>query len=293
MARLRVAHWPGDTALAAARPGSLPEGLTVETCLRRVWVGLDAPGRPLAGSPCVHYGAAAYRFLLEFITGLHSAVPGETNVLGQFRQSWRRWQAVHPAPAEQLTPTITALLEDARQIRRQYLQGVGGDSYGSLARRLVRPGREDRILIVGAGELARSIWPFFRHYATGGWNHRPAGSRWPAWLSGFDPAHGAAAARWATHVILATPPDPANDQRWQGWLQAARPATVLHLGHRRAGRFAVPNAGRQLFLEQLLDARRDRANVRSLQLARARAACAALARQRTAPASAPAQRARA
>jgi len=90
-------------------------------------------------------------------------------------------------------------------------------------RRLIRPGRTDNVLVVGAGELARSLWPFFRQHTTGAWNRRDLAGRLPAWIRPFGPDAGARAARWAQHVILATPPDTRNDGRWAHWLAQAAP----------------------------------------------------------------------
>jgi hypothetical protein len=273
MPALYVAHWPDEGNLPGHQAWPAGDGLPVQTCLRRLWISAS-PVHAGAAAPALYTDAEAYRFLLEFLTGLHSAIPGETNVLGQFRQSWRRWRAASPAAAAELAATVHALLSDAAQIRSRHLQGIGGNSYGSLVRRLVSPARGERILIVGAGELARSIWPFFRRYTTGLWNRRPVRTAAPAWLRPFAPDQGAVAARWADHVILTTPPDAANDSRWQAWLHAGVPATVTHLGHRRCGRFQVPSAREQYFLDQLFELRRSQANVRSLQIEHARAACA-------------------
>lgn len=271
---LYVAHWRYDGNLPADHPWPAAAGLRVATCLRRLWISAAPPAQLPAGEPERHTGAAAYRFLLEFMTGLHSAIPGETNVLGQFRQAWLRWRDADPAAAAALAPTVDALLGDARLIRSRHLQGVGGDSYGSLVRRLIRPARRDRILIVGAGELARAVWPFFRQQSAGLWNRRAVtGPPPPAWLRQFSPADGERAARWARHVIVTTPPDPHNDNRWTRWLNAAAPATVTHLGHRQPGVFAVQRAGQTFFLEQLFELRQAQANVRSLQVEHARAAC--------------------
>lgn len=279
MPPLYVAHWrQGGPQPAHVWPDAV--GLPVETCLRRVWISAGPPARTPDGEAEHYTGTSAYRFLLEFITGLHSAIPGESNVLGQFRQAWFRWRNSTPAAVATLAFTVDALLRDARRIRAQHLQGVGGESYGSLVRRLIRPGRSDRILIVGAGKLARSIWPFFQQHAVAAWNHRDATGEIPQWLGRFSPAEGPDAARWARHVILTTPPDTDNDARWSHWLSAAAPATVAHLGHGKAGAFHVDGTARLFFLEQLFALRQAQANVRSLQIERARKACLELANAR-------------
>lgn len=290
---LYVAHWRYDGNLPAAHLWPDADGLPVTTCLRRLWISATPPVRAPAGEPESYAGATAYRFLLQFITGLHSAIPGETNVLGQFRQAWFRWRDAAPAAAVSLAGTMDALLRDARQIRSRHLQGVGGESYGSLVRRLIRPARSDRILIVGAGELARSIWPFFRQHSAGLWNRSAVAGLSPAWLTQFSPGDGELAAHWARHVILTTPAEPQNDTRWTHWLNAAAPATVTHLGHRQPGGFDVEEAGQTFFLEQLFELRQTQANVRSLQVEHARAACNDCAERRYAQVAATPRRARA
>lgn len=270
---LYVAHWRYDGNLPGAHPWPAAAGLAVETCLRRVWISTTPPARAPDGTPESYTGAAAYRFLLEFISGLHSAIPGETNVLGQFRQAWLRWRATDPAASQALAGTVDALLLDARRIRARHLQGIGGESYGSLVRRLIRPARKDRILIVGAGELARSIWPFFRQHSAGLWNRHTLAGLAPEWLHQFGPADGEPAARWAQHVVLTTPADRDNDARWSRWLNTAAPVTVTHLGHRRPGAFSVANAAQTYYLDHLFELRQTRLNVRSLQVEHARAAC--------------------
>jgi hypothetical protein len=293
MTQLFVTHLPysGNPPLAdTARPGN---GLLVDTCLRRVWIGAAAPDSEQLSGTEVYAGRAAFQFLLEFISGLHSAIPGETNVLGQFRQTWFRWRASYPAQASQLASIVEQLLQDARRIRARHLQGIGGISYGSLVRRLIQPASEDRILFVGAGELARSVWPFFRQFSTALWNHRPTETLSVEWLENFAPGDGDRAARWARHVILTTPPNPANDARWRRWLEAAAPASVTHLGHRRAGSFQINSADRCHCLDDLFALRRSQDNVRSLQIEHARNACAEHAASRYAGGYSAAKRARA
>ena len=267
---LAVIHQPLDGQPPSPAPSATSTGLLVETCLRRVWIGAGAVAEPRGH---LYRGADGYRFLLEFVTGLHSAVPGETNVLGQFRQAWFRWRAACPAAAASLADVVDCVLRDARWIRSRHLQGIGGTSYGSLVRRLIQPARDARVLIVGAGELSRSLWPFFRQFDTGLWNRSAVPAATGGWLRNFAPGERTAAAAWAEHVILATPADQSNDASWQNALNAAAPRSVTHLGHRNPGRFDVASAGTLYFLQDVFDLRQDQAQVRSLQLEHARAAC--------------------
>ena len=231
--RLWVLHWPRHAGVGSLPSQSLVQlgrsGVLVDTCMRQLLIGTGP--RPLIDPACagtlqIYSGASAYRLLLEIITGLRSAVCGETNVYGQFRRAWQVSQQSLPADITQpLSPFIDALFSDTRRIRQQHLQGVGGNSYGSLARRLLAPARGARVLFVGTGELARSMLPFFRAAETGAWNHRPVAA--PAVDQWFSTTQADAAARWAEHIIFTTPADAEHDAGWQAPVAArhgAQPA---------------------------------------------------------------------
>ena len=176
--RLLVVHQVKDdagTGLAADRVAELGNlGFFLDTCQRQLAVLADpdcAPGAALPASTEVLAGTAAYSFLLQTATGLNSPVQGESNILGQFRHGWDRWRQA--APAEQLCRLhhhMHRLLSDARRIRRDYLQGIGGSSYGSLTRKLLQPGNDARVLFVGTGELAHSVAGLFGSYPTAAWS---------------------------------------------------------------------------------------------------------------------------
>lgn len=286
---LWVLHWPrhaGTGSLPVPVPAPLAgAGLLVDTCMRQVLIGTGARPciEPLhAAAMEMHAGVSAYRLLLEIVTGLRSAVRGETNVHGQFRRAWQESLASLPAGITQpLSTVIAALFSDAQFIRQAHLQGVGGNSYGSLARRLLTPARGARVLFVGTGELARSMLPFFATVELGAWNHRPVAApagihRW------FGPAQADSAAEWAEHIIFTTPADAEHDAGWQARLRHAAVRSLLHLGHRRGHRRAEQVSGTRHWdgvaatfdIDHILDAAAARANVASLQLVRARAACA-------------------
>jgi hypothetical protein len=245
--------------------------------MRRCAVTMDAAtARDLAllEPTEVHAGTSAYRFLLEVATGLRSAVPGETNVFGQVRRAWEAYRhAAGQADSALLGPLVARLIADTRAIRHEHLQDIGGASYGPLVRRLLRAAEGDRILIVGAGELARSLLPFFRAHRVGVWNRRAPGPAFAAAGRVFAPAEGPQAAEWAQHVIMTTPADDANDRLWKIWLGASLAESLVHLGRRRSEPSAWPGHLLAWDLDDLFDLRRSQDNVRSLQLERARHAC--------------------
>jgi hypothetical protein len=266
--RLQLAHWPGPPAQSV----ELPTALVVDTCLRRLAIAVRDELAEV-NAPELYTGREAYRFLLEVITGLRSRVPGETNIQGQVQRAWQAF--VHSAPTRAVDDLGTVLpraLSDAARLHRAHLQGIGGASYGSLLRKLIRPARGERLLIVGSGELARSLAPYFERQQRGCWNHRLRDVDLPVDRV-FAPDEDVAAATWADHVVLTTPPNATNDRRWQGLLSTRQALTVTQLGHCREHALAF-SAQRQFDLDHLFELRDRQADVRSLQIERARLACA-------------------
>jgi hypothetical protein len=274
--RLWVAHWPDpDVRAQGIAAGGGP--FVVETCLRRLAVTADrnvAAALAALRPPEIYCGLDAYQFLLEVMSGLKSAVPGETNVFGQVRRAWEsHCRLADHRSLEELGPLIARATADTRRIRREYLQNIGGASYGPLVRRLLRPQAGERILLVGAGELAKSILPFFRAFPIGIWNRRRPGPAFALASVRFEPGDGARAADWAHHVVMTTPADAATDERWMRWLGQSLVQSVVHLGRRRSDAPSWPAHVRGFDLDDLIDLRRTLDNVRSLQIERARLAC--------------------
>jgi hypothetical protein len=273
--QLRIAHWPGNPATLARADA---QAFVLDTCLRRLSVTL-APMATADAAPEQRAGAAAYQLLLEVITGLQSAVPGETNVLGQFKRAWAQYRQQAPATAAALAPIVEHALRDTRAVRQRHLQNIGGASYGPLVRRLLRAGDRDRVLFVGAGDLARSMLPFFTAFELGTWNRSLPGPQFPAAGRVFAPADGGLAAGWAHHVVLTTPADPVNDARWSSWLAGSLVQTVVHLGQRRGDEPVAPAHALGYDLDDVFDLRRSQDKIRSLQIERARHECRERARR--------------
>lgn len=261
----------------------------METCLRQIHLRMTPAGgltewpsnphrKEWLAVPELRSGNDAYRFLLEVTTGLCSAIPGETNVFGQFKKAWLNFRCTgEAAEVAHLAPTIHRLIDDTKTIRQEHLEGIGGCSYGSLARKLIAPRPGDKILFVGAGDLARSMLPLFRSHSLGIWHYRDIEVPNSLIERVFLPDQGQGAASWADHVILTTPADNHNDANWQDWLSATRARTVVHLGqHRAQDRVLKRNWGNALAyydLADMLALRREQDDHRSEQLMRARAAC--------------------
>ena len=138
--QLLVLHRPKDAAghgMVMAHQEQLSRhGFFLDTCLRQLAV-MDAAHAPeyLATRLCVddarlesYRGLHAYSFLLQTATGLNSSIPGETNILGQFKAAWSRWREL--TATEQVCRLHTSmhrLFADSSQIRREHLQGIGGN----------------------------------------------------------------------------------------------------------------------------------------------------------------------
>lgn len=274
LADLRVAQWPGSPAALPA----IAREFVLDTCLRRLCIGLG-PQPPFGERAPTddRRGADAYQLLLEVTTGLLSAVPGETNVFGQFRRAWNEFRREQPARAAALEPLVTQAVRDTRSIRCTHLQNIGGASYGALVRRLLAPRQGERVLLVGAGDLARSMLPFFAACEVGTWNRSPVGAPFASAGRVFAPGEGALAAAWAQHVVMTTPVAAANDATWAQWLAGSKARAIVRLGHRRTDCVPSPAHIASHTLDDVFDLRHAQHELRTQQLERAREDCRARA----------------
>jgi glutamyl-tRNA reductase len=133
--------------------------LEIVTCQRSVVLSHTelADARPLRAFE----GASAYDYLLRFACGLESQIKGETDVFGQVKSAYKELSSTRPEVAATFQTLFLKLLEDTKDLRANYLHGIGGNTYGALARRLLSPNSNDRVLIIGAGQISKSIAPYF------------------------------------------------------------------------------------------------------------------------------------
>jgi len=269
-------HWPGPVS-GVVTDELRRHAVVLRTCLRQLAFGLG-PGPVPVGLPGGERfaGAEAYRLLLEVACGLRSAVPGETNVGGQFLRAWEEsaWHLAAPERSR-LRPVVQALRADMRSLRARHLQGLAGDSYGSLVRELLAPAADARILFIGTGGLARSMLPLFRAWQVAAWNHRDPTSD-PALLTRVDRCFASAeadlAAAWATDFIFTTPADATHDATWAMRLQRHAHRRVIHLGWCRDTSGTWPGVSAPLVLDDVFALAAARAGRRQQQLAAATAA---------------------
>lgn len=279
--RLSVLHRRGVPADGpSADATDAPDALLIRTCQREVHLSLTGQTLRLDALAEIRRGVDAYRFLLEFATGLQSAIRGEANVFGQVREAWRAFESGQSSEsARALAPLMDALFRDTRTVRSQYLQGIGGHSYATLTRRLLGTTARSRVLIVGFGALGRSMLSKFGAGAVAVFN-RTRPTEMPGEIRHwFGPGEEGAAADWATHVVLCVPRNAEIDGRWIPLLRARPGLRIVHLACRRDDPGAWREVATLIDLDHVFDLQREQAELRSRQLARAREACAVLAKR--------------
>ena len=157
---------------SGVRLASSLHGFMIPTCQRTIWIGKEYTELKDVSTPArrTFEGTHAYEFLLRFACGLESEIKGETDVFGQVKTAFKTLSQSNPKLSDYLQPVFQKLLEDTKEIRAQYLQGIGGNTYGALARRVLNPESQDRVLILGAGQIAKSVAPYFAEFGLQMWN---------------------------------------------------------------------------------------------------------------------------
>ncbi|MBK9251506.1 MAG: hypothetical protein IPM70_06220 [Proteobacteria bacterium] len=278
----------------AAPDALLPNACAVKTCLREVRIAAlpeEARPAPMEASAAgfeTYSGAEAYRFLLQLACGLESEIAGETEILGQIKQSWRDYEAAHAAEARALRPWMQRLLQDTKEVRTEFVVGLGSATYGSLVRRLLGGTLTGPTLLLGAGQLAETILPFLDTGEVLVWNRsreraeamlsrqRVAQTAGRVVLLESTPEAEAAAWHRARDVVICIPADAGRDtERVRAWRNRARhEGRILHLGIDSAAGTAWQQVSDLSTLKDLFGLRDTHAAQREQLLARARKACA-------------------
>lgn len=300
--------------LLAAEPG-LESVLKIDTCQRKVWVyaseSWQAQERDVAiqdslGGFSYLESLDAYEFLLRWACGLESEVLGETDVFGQIKQAWRDAEKQGDAAILNLSTWMQRLFEDAKAIRSQHLQNLGGSSYGTLVRKVLKERRLDGpILVVGAGQIAYSITPALLESELWLWNRNPVrlcalheelhckdlNARLKK-LSSLKEEEQA----WklAAHIVVCIPLDAERDkERVRFFLEGnhllnnsdVSNRSVVHLGSRRAECGIWKQVSGLVCLDDLFAFQGVIGSVRSVQVIQAERACEEKARLRSLGAS--------
>lgn len=255
---LQVIHRHKATALAAgmASPGPLPspapsDSFFLDSCQRQIWITWSRTPTLIHGAGIETFsGEDAYRFLLRVATGLESQVRGETEIFGQLKLAWKSFEDTRSPLLQKIGPWMQKLFEDTKEIRSRHLQNMGGASYGSLVRKLLReyevlPG--EPILLVGAGHLARKVAPWLKENEIWVWNRSQSSLQTMLnELAAKDVRNirvisgelaEARAWRLASHAVICIPTDEQGDARRIRWWKEGkgeRRRSLVHLGDVKA-----------------------------------------------------------
>jgi glutamyl-tRNA reductase len=147
----------------------------IKTCQRTLLLyGLSSELKSKLSLAKRHYeGSEAYDYFLRFSCGLESQIKGETDVFGQVKTAFKNLTVKNPQLANSMKAIFLKAFEDTKEIRANFLQGIGGNTYGALARRLMNPTTHDRVLVVGAGDISKSVAPYFADFSLTIWNRSP------------------------------------------------------------------------------------------------------------------------
>jgi glutamyl-tRNA reductase len=294
--------------MSASIGAILPRAFFLDSCQRCVWVcsreelarsrsnALD--GSELPSSVAIFAGVEAYVFLLRVATGLESQILGETDIFGQFKEAWRKHSADESEARAELGVLMQRIFEDTKDIRSRYLQNLGGASYGSLVRMILRgrPNPKEPTLIVGAGQLAQSVAPYFADGELWLSNRNQANlialyaeikAKNPgAKVRMIQPEEEARAWSEAANVVVCVPFDEARDPERIALRRArGNDGVVIHLGGQRAQSGEWSTVGEFHALDDLFALERAQGNVRMTQISQAARACEEKAKLRSLGAS--------
>ncbi len=257
-----------------------PHLFHVDTCQRQIWITDHEPAT--SGRDVNTYaGEAAYEMLLSIACGLESRVIGETEIFAQLKNAWRKYHESSQGHAD-TDPLLTALFEDTKFIRSNYISGMGGQSYGTLIRKCVKPADGSHFLIAGTGELAATIAPLLTNWQLTLMNrsvnkaHKLAQSltNKGADVVVFTPASANLLAPHlsVTDIIVCRPFDAATDQRLAR-LPALR--SFVHLGASRENLAALSFAKHinTIGLDDIFALQAAQDELRKIRVTRARQAC--------------------
>jgi glutamyl-tRNAGlu reductase-like protein/shikimate/quinate 5-dehydrogenase len=274
--------------------GVSDEHFCIETCLRRLLIAhagdlllMSATATEQTGVDRLR-GIDAYDLLLRIATGLESEVPGESEVFGQFKQSWQAFRTSHPEASRKLDPLMRKLFEDVKEIRSRHLTGLGAATYGSLVRALLGADADQPTLLIGAGEMAAAILPYLsgrplyianrspeRAAALLARLRRKADHADQLQIIGGELDAELAAWQTATNVVVCVPPNRERDlARVQAWkTRASKPGHLLHLGKLAPGDSLWAQLDRFATLADLFALQSANSERRRVQLLHARNAC--------------------
>jgi glutamyl-tRNA reductase len=299
LADLQVLHLDAasfrQTPAELAAAGGHGQAWVIATCQRTVLVAAGREARaallermPQAALAQGYTGAEAYAFLLRFACGLESRLVGETEIFGQIKESWRDFCASPGMLSRQLDSWVQLLFQDTKEVRARQLSGLGSSSYGSQVRRLLGTASAGPTLLVGAGQLAQAVAPWIQAGELLLWNRtrdralelaRLAAERNPQRVcSVLDATAEAELEAWSTagDIVMCVPADPARDAaRIAAWkARVGHKGRIVHLGLGESGDVSWAEVSGLTSLASLFDMLKAQSDQRSVQVTRARRACA-------------------
>jgi glutamyl-tRNA reductase len=163
----------GDVLRSYGALSGVDEVFVVSTCYRvEVYAATTCPAaaaaslsqalRERAGDATLPLfdlrGEEAFRHLCRVASSLESGVIGEPQVLGQVRESFGA-AATHGTASRELSALMARVLQVAKRVRTETAIGRAGVSWGhaaaNVAEKVLGPLDGRRVLVVGAGEMAR------------------------------------------------------------------------------------------------------------------------------------------
>ncbi len=256
----------------------------LDSCQRRLWVQFADSN---IANAQVYEGFEAYAFLISVAAGLESQVVGETDIFGQIKEAWKRQSPqMSEGFRKNLSPWMQRLFEDTKEIRSRFLQNLGGSSYGSLLRKLLKDHKslqQDPTLLIGAGQLALSVAPYLLDHELLISNRTPERANELAFdlqeqnpvarirvLESFE--EELKALPHAAQVIVCIPLDPVADARRIRALADSR-AHIVHLGMRAGEKSEWSQLAGLHSLDEIFEIEKSVTAIRSVQVERARNAC--------------------
>lgn len=268
----------------------LAETFELETCQRRVRVGIGMVDLEAKAQIKFLKGPQAYAHLLRIACGLESRVIGETDVFGQIKEAWAAFYLESLSKQKTaLAPIIQKLFEDTKEVRSEYLQNLGGASYGSLVRKLIHrhsTGGIENVLVVGAGQIARSVAPYLKEHPLWILNRTAKAAFSMAQelrdkslsVHVVEPGNEARAWREASHVVIGVPACTPDFERqillWKEGESRGGSRSVIHLGGYRRETMAWQEQIQNFYaLDDVFDLQKSQDTERLRQIERARVAC--------------------
>ncbi len=127
----------------------------INTCQRVLMIGLESYG-PVQSFECFN-GKEGYEFLLKVICGLKSKVVAESEIVKQFKDALGLYLSLQTRNTK-LIQIIEKLFKDSKEIRTNYLKGVGQKTYAAITRKiLLENPYSKRVLVVGSGTLSIDV----------------------------------------------------------------------------------------------------------------------------------------